>query len=665
MTLDIRTYLAGVRLGGLAVGPDDQLALGAAVLDRAGTAYETEIRAVDAATGDSRRLVSPAGGVSCAGFTSAGDLLFLAKRDDPQSPKEEKVGDAASLWLLPTAGGEARRVASAPGGIDVVVAARAADVLIAKIEVFPAAGPLADDQAAADAREKAGTSAYLWDSYPIRFWDRHLAPRAPRLFVTDSSAAPLRDLTGSVGLALVEQDYTVTPDGSAVITGWVRETGNGEREFDLVSIDVASGERTVLVSDEGYEVTSPAVSPDGRWLAFRRARLGRGPTPPSAQLWLLDRHSGERRVLAAGLDRWPDHAAFTADSSAVVFDGDDDGAHSVWRVAVDPPDAPAVRLSGAGAFSDVHPSPRGGQVYALRSRIDTPPELVVLDDRTVDQEPRVLHAEGFGVDLPGVVEEVTARAADETRLRAWLVVPAETTSAQPAPLAVFIHGGPLGSWNAWQWRWQPMLLAACGYAVLLPDPALSVGYGQAMVDRGWGQWGGVPYDDVLALTDAAASRPDIDADRTAVLGGSYGGYLTNWTIAHTDRFRCAVTHASVWDMTSMRGVTDDGVDWEREFGHPRRDRENYDRWSPATFADAVVTPTLVIHGERDYRVPVGEGIALYTELQRAGVESQLLYFPDENHWILKPGNIAVWYDAVLAWLDRWVLDADPRRPAHV
>jgi len=184
-----------------------------------------------------------------------------------------------------------------------------------------------------------------------------------------------------------------------------------------------------------------------------------------------------------------------------------------------------------------------------------------------------------------------------------------------------------------------------------------------MIERGWQQWGGAPYDDVLALTDAALTRADLDAGRTAVLGGSYGGYLTNWVIGHTGRFRCAVTHASLWELTGFQGSTDDGWAWRDWFGDPVARADFYREWSPSTYADAISTPTLVIHGERDYRVPVGEGLRLWTDLQSRGVDSRLLYFPDENHWVLKPGNTRVWYDAVLGWLDRHLLAADWSRPA--
>jgi dipeptidyl aminopeptidase/acylaminoacyl peptidase len=224
------------------------------------------------------------------------------------------------------------------------------------------------------------------------------------------------------------------------------------------------------------------------------------------------------------------------------------------------------------------------------------------------------------------------------------------------------HRGPLSSWNSWQWRWQPHLLAARGYAVLLCDPALSTGYGRHMVQRGWGQWGGTPYTDALALTDAALRRPDLDAQRTAVAGGSYGGYLTNWVVGHTDRFRCAVTHASLWSLGQFRGTTDDAVWWDRSWGDPQGNAEFYRRWSPETYADAVRTPTLVIHGGQDYRVPIGEGLRMWTDLTRRGVPARLLVFPDENHWILRPGNVRTWYGAVLGWLDHHLRDAPLDRP---
>jgi dipeptidyl aminopeptidase/acylaminoacyl peptidase len=286
---------------------------------------------------------------------------------------------------------------------------------------------------------------------------------------------------------------------------------------------------------------------------------------------------------------------------------------------------------------------------------------VRLDAEGVDQEPRPLRAPGQ-VDVPGRLEEVSATATDGTTIRGWLALPESASADQPVPLLLWIHGGPLGSSNAWSWRWNPWLMTAKGYAVVLPDPALSTGYGQHMLRRGWGQWGGAPYDDLMAVTDAVVARPDIDAARTAAMGGSYGGYMANWVAGHTDRFRCIVTHASLWALDQFQGTTDVPGYWVREWGLLTTQPERYAKWSPHHFLDAIRTPMLVVHGDKDYRVPIGEALRLWTDLQRAGVESSYLYYPDEGHWILKPGNARVWYETVWAWLAKYVLDEKWQQP---
>jgi len=218
------------------------------------------------------------------------------------------------------------------------------------------------------------------------------------------------------------------------------------------------------------------------------------------------------------------------------------------------------------------------------------------------------------------------------------------------------------SWSAWSWRWNPHLLAARGYAVLLPDPALSTGYGRAFVQRGWGSWGQAPYTDLLAAVDAAEARPDIDASRTAAMGGSFGGYMANWVAGHTDRFRCIVTHASIWALEQFHGTTDNAAYWEYQFGDPYVDDSRYVENSPNRHLGAIRTPMLVIHGENDDRVPVGESLRLYTDLKRHQVDARLLLFPDEHHWVLRPGNSRVWYQTVFAFVDHYVLGKEWARP---
>jgi dipeptidyl aminopeptidase/acylaminoacyl peptidase len=206
-------------------------------------------------------------------------------------------------------------------------------------------------------------------------------------------------------------------------------------------------------------------------------------------------------------------------------------------------------------------------------------------------------------------------------------------------------------------------MAARGWAVLLPDPALSTGYGMGMIRRGWGQWGGNPYTDLMAVTDVAEARPDIDASRVAAMGGSYGGYMANWIAGHTDRFAAIVSHASIWSVEQFRATTDHPQTWTEEWGRPDERPEFYRQWSPDTYVEAITTPMLIIHGNNDYRCPVSESVRLWTELVERGREAKFLSFPDENHWILRPGDATVWYGAVFAFLDHHVLGRPWERPA--
>ena len=668
---DFDAYLRLPRLSGLKISPDGTrlvVAVGRPAPD--GKKMHSSIWLLDA-SGDRRprRLTRSAPGESAATFARDGSILFTSSRPDPdRSPDGDDDEETSALWLLPAGGGEARLLARPPGGVDAVVAAREADVIVFAASVFPGVSDAGADRERAAARKKAGVEALLFDSFPIRHWDAFHGPRERHLFAAPIPEGEERigdpvDLTPDAGSTLVEQGFDLTPDGTTVVAGVVTADEIGRTDFGIVAIDRASGARRSLSPDDAW-YSDPAVAPDGRTVACVRQTKDVPERIGDETLWLFDLESGEGRDLTADLDLWPQHPVWSPDGSAIYFTTDFRGAGAVHRHEIG--SGSTVRIADDGAFGDVALAP-DGRAYALRSSYAEPPHPVRLGPGEGEPSTRIRSFSELDSDalatLPGRVERIGATASDGVEIGSWLVMPRDAGTDTPPPLVVFVHGGPVGTWNAWSWRWNPQLLAAHGYAVLLPDPAISTGYGQAFIQRGWGRWGAEPYTDVVAAVDAALERPDLDAERTALMGGSFGGYMANWVAGSTDRFRAIVTHASLWELRGFHGTTDYGPDWEREFGDPYADPSRYEEWSPSRLLANVRTPMLVIHGERDLRVPISEALRLWTDLRRHGVPARFLYFPDENHWVLKPQNARLWYETVTAFLDEHVRGLEFRRPA--
>jgi dipeptidyl aminopeptidase/acylaminoacyl peptidase len=618
-----------------------------------------------------RRLTrSAAGEAGGAAFLPDGSLLFASARPDPDA-KPDPDRKINALWLLPADGGEARLLVAPEGGVDGLAAARAARVVAFGAGVFPGAADFAADAERGKARKDAGVAALLFENeYPVRYWDHWLGPRRRRLFVAtlaDDPEAPLpapRDVEPDVAPSTYEETgFALSSDGRTLVAARNDPSELPRIRRDLVTVEIAGGaRRTLTPGDAWYD--APEVSPDGRLVAAVRTTYGSPEQAMESSLVLVDLASGDIRTLAADLAGWPEHPTWAPDGSAVFFTADEHGHHPAFRV--DLADGRLTRLTAAGALDDLCPSPDGAALFALCSTIGSPPRVVRLDARAADQVPEPL-ANGIdegGVVAPGVVERLTARAADGTEIGSWLVRPEGASATEPAPLVTWVHGGPVGSWSSWHWRWNPHLLVARGYAVLMPDPGISTGYGKAMVQRGWGDWGGAPFADVELAVDAAlAERADLDDGRVALMGGSFGGYMANWVAGHTDRHRCIVTHASLWELLGFHGTTDESASMELEIGSPYTEPDAYRRQSPHAHLSSIRTPMLVIHGEQDFRVPVSEALRLWTDLRRHGVEAKLLYFPDENHWILKPQNARLWYATVLAFLDEYLLGKPFERPA--
>ncbi|MEU8141816.1 S9 family peptidase [Nonomuraea sp. NPDC048901] len=652
---DIRDYVAIPRVLSLKLSPDGSRLISAVQsLNPDGKSYGTALWAIPI-DGEPYRLTRSAKGESAAEFTDAGDVLFTSARPDPTV--KDATDEVPSLWLLPRSGGEARQVAARPGGVGAF--RTAGDVVVFAADVLT--GEEAAEEERRKARKDAGISAILHESYPVRYWDHDLGPGHTRLFAARLGADRLedvRDLTPDPGEALRDVTFALTPDGATVIATWRTILPDAELRVDLVAIDVATGERRTLFTEEGHDFYGPiAVSPDGTRVACARERLAGLDVSVRIDLWIGDLATGAGRAYAP--DLFPADVEWAPDSSAVYLAADQRGRRPIFRV---PLDGEVARLTqDDAAYLGLNASADGRFVYALHSGVDRTHGPARID--TATGEITDLPSPASRPELPGTLTEVSATADDGTTIRGWLTLPEGASADDPAPILLWIHGGPVASWNDWQWRWNPWIMVQHGYAVLLPDPCLSTGYGQEMIDRGWGNWGPRTLADLDAIVDVVVARDDIDGERIGAMGGSYGGYMANWIAGHSDRYKAIVTHAALWNLDQFAGTTDAAQYWQREMGEPGSER--YAKLSPHHGLDSITTPMLVIHGDKDYRVPIGEALRLWWDLQRRNVESKFLYFPDENHWILKPGNAVAWYETVLAFLGQHVLGQEWKRPDSV
>lgn len=657
-------YIALPRVSDLAVSADGlRIVTTVSELHANRTEYTSAIWELDP-TGEApaRRITHGAKGESSPTFTADGDLLFTACRpagDDDDGDKSASSSSMASsntaLWRLPAAGGEAELVVELPGGVTAVRSATTASTLAVVGPMLPSATSLEDDRRLRTLRDDGEVSAILHSGYPIRYWDKDLGPDENHVFRVSfgvdgeggEGGTPI-DVTASPGIGLRDADVSLSSDGTFAVAAWrIPQSGPSVRVV-LVRIDFRSGERAVIVDDPQADFEHPVISPDGSAVAFTRETFSTPHRAPRISLCYLRFDSNTVIDLASQWERWPLSVAWTPDGDALLVTADQDGRCPIFRVALD--GSVAQLTQDDFSYTNVIGAP-DGTIYALRSSYGAPPHPVRINSgiftplRCVDLP-----------KLPGELTEVAVDTADGTRVRSWLVLP---DSPQPAPLLLWVHGGPLNSWNAWSWRWNPWLMAAHGYAVLLPDPALSTGYGQDFIQRGWGSWGSAPYEDLMAVVDGACDHARIDSSRIGLMGGSFGGYMANWIAGHTDRFQAIVTHASIWALDQFGATTDNAYYWVREMT-PAMAQEN----SPHRSVEHINTPMLVVHGDKDYRVPIGEGLRLWYDLlnkSKLAADAdgrsphRFLYFPDENHWVLAPQHAKIWYQVVTAFLAEHVL----------
>jgi dipeptidyl aminopeptidase/acylaminoacyl peptidase len=577
-------------------------------------------------------------------------IAFVSSRDG-----------ASQVYVVDAAGGVPRKVTSlaTEAGGELWAGDRA---LLVTSDVYPACDGAAFDEACQKRRLDAvgkPSSARVYDRLLVRHWDSWDDDRRTHLLVVPVDGGPARDLTPgdrdvppfSLG---GPDNYAVSPDGSEVC--FARNDDRVEAtstNAELFVVPAGGGAAVKISGSAGFD-GSPRYSPDGSLIAFR-AQQRAGFEADRWRLMVYDRRARSVRALTDDFDRHVESLAWSPDSRTVFFAAGDAARQNIYSVPAAGGAVTTVR-GGDGTYDDLTVVPGGGALVATLVTATHPPEIYrVSADGAATLA--LTHANdaflaGFGL-RPG--ESVTYTGALDKPVQAWIFTPADFDPAKKYPLLVLIHGGPQGVWgDAWSYRWNYEVFANAGYVVFAPNPRGSIGWGQQFVDDITLDWEGKAYEDVMRGTDYAEALPYVDKGRTAAAGGSYGGYLVNWIAGHTERFRALVSHDGVFDLRSMYASTEELWFPEWEFGGSPWERpEFYLRASPSRFVSHFKTPTLVVHGEKDYRVPIEQGLGMFTALQLRGVPSRLVVFPDENHWVLKPANSVRWYDEVLGWLDRW------------
>ncbi|MDR3700126.1 MAG: S9 family peptidase [Candidatus Sulfopaludibacter sp.] len=569
-------------------------------------------------------------------------------------------GGSSQIWMMDPDGGNAKQITNLSTEADGVLFAPDGKNLVFTSAVYPdCGGDDACNRRNLDADRASKVKARIYTELLYRHWTQWQSRRRSHLFVVPAGGGVPKDLTpGTRDVPPFSlggpDDYDVSPDGQEVCyvmnSDPVPATSTNS---DLYAVSIEGGAPRRITTNPGADL-SPHYSPDGKYLAWR-SQIRAGYESDRFRLMVLERASGRLMNLTENLDRWVNSFTWSPDSANLFFTTADRGRQAIQLMPVN---GGPIRIAASGESElDDMQLTRSGKTMVYTQQTGTSPVEIYRAASSGGAPVALTHLNDAVLNgaAAGSLEEVWVNAPDGARIQSFIVKPYGFDPARKYPVLMMIHGGPQGNWGySWSYRWNQQVFAAAGYVVVMPNPRGSTGYGQKFIDEINNDWGGKAFDDIMAVTDYAANLPYVDPTRMVAAGASYGGYMIDWILGHTQRFKALVTHDGVYDLNAEFGATEELWFPLWEYGGTPWDKpEEYQKWSPSSYVKDFHTPTLVVHGELDFRVPYEQGLELFTALQMQKVPSKLLVFPDEGHWVLKPQNSLLWYKTVIDWLDNW------------
>ena len=569
---------------------------------------------------------------------------------------------SAQVWRLSLDGGEAMQVTNLPLPVQGYRVADNGERIALAMAAKPGCADMACTLAAKEADSQRKDSAMVYDQLMVRHWDHWLDDYRTHLYVAEFADKPVEDALNLMpewnsDIAGIEQ-VVFTPDQqhlvfSAKIPG-VDESWH--TNYDLFEVSIEGGEKKNLTAENTAWDSHPSFSRDGRFLAYLAMKTPQAESDRRG-LMLLDQVTGQRTELAADWDRSISSYVFGPDNRTIYVTTQDIGQVSIYAINTSFGDVRKVYGDGTAGHLNVSSE----RIIFSNHRLDQPTEIYQINtDGSRLQPLTAVNTDLMATITFGDYEQFSFSGWNDQTVYGYLVRPVDFDTNKTYPMAYLVHGGPQGSFgNMFHYRWNAQLWAAQGYAVVMVDFHGSTGYGQAFTDSISRDWGGKPLVDLQKGFEYVQSAyPWIDGDRACALGASYGGYMMNWFAGKwPDGFRCLVNHAGLYDMPSFYGSTEELFFPEFDLGGtPWDEGSDYHKFNPAAYADNWQTPMLVIHGLKDYRVPYAQGLGAFTNLQRKGIDSRLVIFPDENHWIRKPDNLQRWYQEVFDWMERYTAE---------